>query len=356
MYKIRAFTKVMLVTSAVVVNAAVFAIVGMPWAIADPPIDTGGGSSGGGGPPGGIADAPEGASGSDGLWSATVGGIEHAGLGAGDVGRTLWRGSKVERTILGDNGIPRTVQVCGGFPEIVLETSQPSTAPGGGAATVNLDLVNCTVALSELTRTNTGALGSPDTHRGGPQTLAWYGDIPAGFVPVAWLGSTDVAGASPLAPSNDRPTWRETLLGMRLKALDGLGIRLTKTEIRRRYSLGSRETISFWKGCDANSPAFLRGVFWREDACSGGHSKSLDRARAWAQGRFHGEITSGARFNGSTHHNLNVLLIGSATRDVGRCTVNPTSIEDLTVTVARIVGLRITLGVAVTCEYTSDTG
>lgn len=58
MYKIQAFVKVMLVTSAVVVNAAVFAITGVPWATADPPIDTGGGSSGGGGPPGGIADAP----------------------------------------------------------------------------------------------------------------------------------------------------------------------------------------------------------------------------------------------------------------------------------------------------------
>lgn len=74
MYKIQAFVKVMLVTSAVVVNAAVFAITGVPWATADPPIDTGGGSSGGGGLPGGIADAPEGAADAVGLWSATVGG------------------------------------------------------------------------------------------------------------------------------------------------------------------------------------------------------------------------------------------------------------------------------------------
>lgn len=353
MYKIQAFGKVMLVTCAVVVNAAVFAIVGVPWASGDPPIDAGGGTTGGAGPPGGIADAPEGASDADGLWSATVGGIEHAGLGTSDVGRLLWRGNKVSRSILGDDGIPRTVQVCQGFPEIVLETSETGTAPGGGEATVTLDLTNCTVALSELTRTSTGATDSSGSQRAGPQSLAWHEGQVAGFVPIAWRGDHGRSSHSPVSLAG----WRSTTLTMRLKALDGVGFTLTKTEISRKYLVGSRTTTHFRKNCAARSPARLRGVHWREDACSGGHAKSLDRARAWAQGRFHGEISNPSlRFSGPTHHNLNLLLNGTATRDVARCTVNPTSIEDLTLTGLNIPFVSDPVRVAVTCDYFSFTG
>ena len=355
MYKIQAFGKVMLVTCAVVVNAAVFAIVGVPWASGDPPIDAGSGPPGGAGPPGGIADAPEGASDADGLWSATVGGIEHAGLGTSDVGRLLWRGNKVSRSILGDDGIPRMVQVCAGFPEIVLETSESGTAPGGGEATVTLDLINCTVALSELTRTNTGAPDRSDSQGAGPQSLAWHGAQVAGFVPIAWRGDMEATTSSPLTTFHNNTPWRDSTLTMRLR--DFAGFWLTKTEVRRKYWTDTRVTRDFRFDCDTGSPAAAGGVSWHEDACSGNYAKSLDRARAWAQGRFHGEsgLPLRARFNRSTHHNLNVLLNGSATRDVARCTVNPTSIEELTVTVRRF-GITVTAGVKITCDYSSTTG
>ena len=354
-YKIQDFGKVMLVTCAVVVNAAVFAIVGVPRASGDPPIDAGGGPPGGAGPPGGIADAPEGASNADGLWSATVGGIEHAGLGTSDVGRLLWRGNKVSRSILGDDGIPRTVQVCQGFPEIVLETSETGTAPGGGEATVTLDLTNCTVALSELTRTKSGAQDSSDSQSAGPQAMDWNRVPTDGFVPIAWRGDMEFQTASLPSAPNPHRIWRDSTLTMRLR--DQFGLRLTKTEIQRKYWADTRVTRDFRYDCDTGSPAAVGGVTWHEDACSGGHGRILDRARAWAQGRFHGEsgLPSRARFNRSTHHNLNVLLNGSATRDVARCTVNPTSIEDLTVTVRRF-GITVTGGVKITCDYLSITG
>lgn len=355
MYKIQAFGKVMLVTCAVVVNAAVFAIVGVPWASGDPPIDAGGGPPGGAGPPGGVADAPEGASDADGLWSATVGGIEHAGLGTSDVGRLLWRGNKVSRSILGDDGIPRTVQVCQGFPEIVLETSETGIAPGGGEATVTLDLINCTVALSELTRTNTGLPDSSGSQRVGPQAMDWKRVPTAGFVPIAWR--SDMGLPTVWLPTTYRttPTWRYSYLSMLLRAADGVGLRLTKTKVSRTYSLDSRNTTSFHNDCDANSPAARFGVRWYEDGCTGGHRKSLGRAQAWAQGRFHGQATSPSRFNGSTRHTMNLLLEGTANHEMRRCTMNPTSIEDLTVT-ARIPGITLTLGVRVSCGYRTILG
>ena len=243
MTKFKAFVKVLSVTF-VAAWAVVIASIGMPRAAGDPPIDTGGGS-GGGGPPGGVADAPGGVSNDDGLWSTTVGGTEFSGLGASDVGKLLWRGQKVSTTILGDDGVPRTVQVCEDFPEITLESD----------------------------------------------------------------GSKD---------------------------------------------------------CDANSPAGGAGVFWREDGCSGGYELSLGRARAWAQGRFHGEITGTVpktggrhvRFNRSTHHNMNLLLVGTANHEIMRCTINPTAIANLRVIapVPLLGDLWITAGVEVSCDYDSDTG
>ena len=94
-----AFMKVLAMTF-VSVGVVAIALIGVPRASGDPPIDAcGGGSGGGGGPPGGVADAPGGVSDDDGLWSATVGGTEFDRLGASDVGRLLWRGQKVSSTI-----------------------------------------------------------------------------------------------------------------------------------------------------------------------------------------------------------------------------------------------------------------
>lgn len=367
MYKIQAFTKVMLVTGAVIVNAAVFAIVGVPWAVSDPPINAGGGSPGGGGRSGGIADALEGASGSDGLWSATVGGIEHAGLGAGDVGRTLWRGSKVDRAIMGDDGIPRTIQVCGGFPEIVLEISESGIAPGGGGATVELDLVNCTVALSELTRTSTGAMDSSDTQGAGPQNLAWHPSVTDSAVPVSWRDDLYPDSSTPHRRQN-YANWRSTRLFMQMRAADRFGFKLTETKVVRSYWTDTRNTRAFSKFCVARSPARGLGVFWRQDGCTGGHYKSAGRSRAWAQGRFHGEISGTIplvnrpmRFSGSTRHTMNLMLEGSSTRDLRRCTVSPTSIRNLRVIAPYDLVFRghevpNSLGVSIACGYRSITG
>ena len=357
MANVRAGTKVIMMTLAVV-GVMATAVVGVPWATGDPPTGTGGGGSGGGGPPGGIADAPEGASMDDGLWSATVGGTEYGGLGAGDVGKLLWQGGKVTRTYVDDAGIPRTVQVCEGFPEITLESTARATEPGSGSATATMDLINCTVTLSELTHTTTGVHTNLDRNPG-PQGLSWDGSDRVSALPISWFGSPDGV----LFPLESRPGFsrqRNSSVTGRLKAKDFLRLRLTKTELKRRYRISDLETIRRSWDCDANSPARGAGVFWEEDDCDGDAYVSLGRARAWAQGRFHGEIrgtvplTDGkrARFNRSTRHIINLLLVGTSSHEIRRCTVSPNSIEDLVVTIPFPTGTE-TLGVQFECDYSS---
>lgn len=357
MTKKMAFVKVCSVTF-VAVGAVVITSIGMPRASGDPPIDTGGGS-GGGGPPGGVADAPGGVSNDGGLWSATVGGTEFSGLGASDVGRLLWRGQKVSATILGDDGVPRTVQVCEDFPEITLEGASFSSMPGDSTASVDLRFGDCTVVVSKLTHTTTGVSTWRDAPAPTQRTLIWRDGFNVDSVPVAWRNRSSLTPDSVWFSPPRYQSWRSSILTMRLMALDGLGLRLTKTEISRRYLEDSLRTTRFRKDCDANSPGGRLGVHWREDGCTGGHSLTQGRARAWAQGRFHGEITDTfpgtnrrVRFNRSTHHTMNLLLVGTAQRDIRRCTINPPSIEGLEATPPiRIPLLPESYGVRVTCSH-----
>ena len=324
MTKKMAFVKVLTVTF-VTVGAVVIASFGMPRASGDPPIDTGGGS-GGGGPPGGVADAPGGVSDDDGLWSATVGGTEFSGLGASDVGKLLWRGQKVSTTILGDDGVPRTIQVCDDFPQITLASSASNVTPGGSTAVVGLDFRNCVVSVSSVTHTTTGAIDPRVPSSQGPRTLLWNNQMEASSHPISWANSQDMRRAN-LRP----PRMRQSTLTMQLVAAHGFGAMLTEVYLSSVYAIDSLTPIAYHKNCDADSPATLVGVriVWHEDRCTGGQSVRFGRVASWARGEFHGDATGGASFSRDSRHSLNVGLQGHRSGESRNCTASPRSISSL---------------------------
>ena len=343
MTKKMAFVKVLSVTF-VAVGAVVIASFGMPRASGDPPIDTGGGS-GGGGPPGGVADAPGGVSNDDGLWSATVGGTEFSGLGASDVGKLLWRGQKVSTTILGDDGVPRTVQVCEDFPQITLASSASNVTPGGSTAVVDLDFRNCIVSVSSLTHTTTGATDPRVPSSQGPQALLWNNEFEATSRPISWV-QTQEESVTQIRPAP--PRMRQSTLTMQLVAADGAAAMLTEVYLYSQYAIESLNPLGFHKNCDADSPATLLGVqiVWHEDRCTGGQSVRFGRVASWARGEFHGEATRGASFSRSSRHSLNVGLQGYRNGEARNCTANPRSISSL-----RGRYGPINLGVKLRCSY-----
>ena len=352
MYKIQAFVKVTLVTSAVVVNAVVFAITGVPWATADPPIDAGGGSSGGGGPPGGIADAPGGVSNGDGSWSATVGGVEYTGLDADDVGRLLWSGNKVDRLIVGEGGITRSVQVCEDFPEITFEASGDGTNTVANRADARLDIVNCTITLAELTHTTTGVSDGAVQPVRGPQTLLWSDAVHSRAVPVS-LSSERIPPGVGLDEPFDMPQVRSTRTNRRTKLTGKLfandlpfGWRnwLTETQIIRTYDQSSLRSREFTYSCDTGSPAGL--IRWRNNRCTGGRSSSSTTVTGWAKGVFYATTIPPAWIRGNSEHSVSIKLWGYRTTETHHCRIFPESVLDL-----RGAGF---LSVTFRCEYRTE--
>ena len=328
MYKIQAFVKVMLVTSAVVVNVVVLAIVGVPWASGDPPIDTGGGTLGGAGPPGGTADAPEGVSDADGLWSATVGGTEYAGLGAGDVGRLLWRGNKVSRLIVGQDGIPSTVQVCETFPAITLESSDSGRVPGETEITVNLDFAECMVTLSAVFSTNIGTTGTMSSV--GPQTLTWSDRLSDEAIPVSWTwpGRQDQRRWNPGPPRcpSAGSSSRGSQVRGQLQAADGVGFILTEVTLDRCYRIDTKALTKLRYDCDADSPTVIL-IRWREDRCTGRGYRARGNSMAFATGNFHADPIgpSPPRW----YHSINVELEGSSHDEERSCRISPRSTTNI---------------------------
>ena len=345
MANVRAGTKVIMMTLAVV-GVMATAVVGVPWATGDPPTGTGGGGSGGGGPPGGIADAPEGASMDDGLWSATVGGTEYAGLGAGDVGKLLWRGGKVTRTYVDDAGIPRTTQVCESFPEIRLSGSGHAAALIDAHASVDLSFESCTATLSELTHTTTGIPSAPLGPQPSPTGLAWPTGMDVVAIPIAFRTALEDFRSPDWRATSSAPT-RLSRLTMKMKAVGDGGFMLTMVELYGRYETTTLTPRGFRVVCDADSPSFILGIKWHEDDCDGSQTLAVGRqVKTRGKGWFHGEARAGASFIGSTRHTLEATLQGYRSSESYGCRFAPPSIMNLR---ARYAG--ITAGVRFDCRY-----
>lgn len=250
-------------------------------------------------------------------------------LGVGDVGRTLWTGNKVDRTILGKDGIPRVVQVCGEFLSIRLHGDQSGLIPGTAEAEVHLDFDRCTVRLSNISRTNTGI--GDTRHRQGPgvRNLLWSDNVDAEASPIAWNPQWFESRFDQFAGTAS-PRIRQSRLTM-LLVEDAIGLTLTKVTVYGQYAIRALEPLGFTHDCDARSPATRahRDLRWYEDSCSGGQSKRFGRVGTWARGEFHATAGEGVSLSRDSRHSLHVGLQGHSSGEERSCTATPRAIASL---------------------------
>jgi len=313
---------------------------------------------------------------SENRWVAVVDDNEIGGLDASNLNETLFIGEMIDQTVIEPDGVVRTEQICEGFPEIEVKRNSASIGPDETTeVTLLLDYSDCTIKLSNVYESTTGALAPSG---GGATISPGSGDIgSAGGIVADENLFNEVAShkyqedAEPAMKQVWDRTWpvgdsqpEPQFSGYRWSSIsgetsDGLSISVTEVHLNRRYNVDSLVTPAggYSARCDTTNVPLVE-IDWFEDACLGGNSTGFGYNRAWNHGWFHAEETDDEGFDadllGPSDHDIKVVLNGTADDEEFSCIFDPSSINDYHIRVHWPLGVVSYHELAATCSYVSN--
>lgn len=278
------------------------------------------------------------------LWSAKVGESEFTGLDTSNVGDILFKGDLVSKTIVDDEGNETTIQVCAGIPPIETSMESGFETPGADSIELFLDLSKCEVSLTSV------VYGVVDENISGSEPLLPLGynwsslesedrNFPPvytriltenRFLPGTYMKYRDWHLGSDVLPQTILDRVFDIVVQAKLEAVDGVGFKLTQSEIEIRYNTRTFNVYEYQSDCSAHSPALLAGISWHRDSCSTPpYTRNASSVKGFVQGQYHGTIPRDRNINNTdTRHSSSVSFTGYSSRYRAVCRLE--SVDDIT--------------------------
>ena len=301
----------------------------------------------------GLLDSESDGGDGEGRWSASVVETKFNALNDGNVGDILFRGNLTTTTVVDDAGMPQDVTTCTGIPEIKVSNEFAKNAPGSPNIRLQLDVVECTVAVSKIT--SAVAIERPESDD--------EFELPIGYRYIETQNDPDLY----LAASRESVVAWGMLFGgvplshvdyarvsAKVEAIDFMTNLLTASKIRIDYASSPLRFVSYNSSCEANSPAEMFGVIWENESCtSGPFVNGTDHFTRGTEGTYDASIEDGSVSEiteGDPRHTSSSELRVSTQNLIGTCEWDPASLLNLRVLVDAVIVQFGPNGVGLSCE------